>query len=215
MVRKKVEGNEEQRRAAARRARREGETPSVRKETTGASKQRSHLPRHESHETKLAAVHQGKQEWQASREAGADLRDPAAREPERSFAGGESADYTAAHERVFSALTDAQRAHGGEGVYLDEVARASGRAADGGDAPSGRTEGTLAASQHLANPPHCHPTASEWVLCWIAARVAADRPMRDAAARARAGLRQSLPHRLDPVRPAGRTPGAGCRPIRS
>ena len=126
MVRKKVEGNEEQRRAAARRARREGETPSARKETTGASKQRSHLPRHESHETKVAAVHQGKQEWQAPREAGADLRDPAAREPERSFAGRESAGYTAAHERVFSALTDAQRAHGGEGVYLDEVARASG-----------------------------------------------------------------------------------------
>ena len=60
---------------------------------------------------------------------------------------------------------------------------ATGRAADGGDAPSGRPDGTLAASQHLANPPHYNPAASESVLGWIAARVAADRPMRDAAAR--------------------------------
>lgn len=126
MVRKKVEGNEEQRRAAAREARREGDTPSARKETTGASKQRSHLPRSEPHQRKAAAIHQGKQEWHASREAEADVRDPAAREPGQSFAGRESPDYTGAHERVFSALTDAQQAHDGEGVYLDEVARASG-----------------------------------------------------------------------------------------
>lgn len=126
MVRKKVEGNEEQRRAAAREARREGETPSARKETTGASKQRSHLPRSEPHEKKVAAIHQGKQEWQASREAEADVRDPAAREPAQSFTGRESHDYTAAHEQVFSALTEVQQARGGEGVYLDDVSRASG-----------------------------------------------------------------------------------------
>ena len=125
MVVKKVEGNERQRRKAARQARREGETPSARKETTGASKQRSHLPRHEPHEKKMAAVHQGKQEWQATREAEADVRAPAAREAERSFTGRDSSDYTASHERVFSALMDAQQAHDGEGVYLDEVARAS------------------------------------------------------------------------------------------
>lgn len=126
MVRKKVEGNEEQRRAAARQARREGETPSALKQTTGASKQRSHLPRHEPHEEKMAAVHQGKQAWQASREADADLRDPAASEPERTFTGRDRDKYSAAHEQVFSALTDAQQAHGGEAVYLDDVARASG-----------------------------------------------------------------------------------------
>jgi len=60
---------------------------------------------------------------------------------------------------------------------------ATGRAADGDDAPPGHPDGTLAASQHLANPPHDNPAASESVLGWIAARVAADRPMRDAAAR--------------------------------
>ena len=35
-------------------------------------------------------------------------------------------DYTDEHARVFSALTDAQQAHNGEAVYLDEVARCSG-----------------------------------------------------------------------------------------
>lgn len=123
MVRKKVEGNEEQRRQAARQARREGEMPSARKVTTGASKQRSHLPRHEPHEQKMAAAHQGKQEWQATREAEADVRDPAVQE--RSFTERHSSDYTASHERVFSALMEMQQTHGGEGVYLDEVARAS------------------------------------------------------------------------------------------
>lgn len=61
MVRKKMEGNEQQRRAAAHRARREGDSPSARKQTLGASKQRAHQPRHEPHEEKMAALHQGKQ----------------------------------------------------------------------------------------------------------------------------------------------------------
>lgn len=43
-------------------------------------------------------------------------------------------------------------------------------------------EGTLPASRHLANPPNENP-ASSGVRRWIAARVAADQPMRDAAAR--------------------------------
>lgn len=40
-----------------------------------------------------------------------------------------------------------------------------------------------ATSQHLANPPHDKPASSGSVLDWIAARVAADRPMQEAAAR--------------------------------
>ena len=59
---------------------------------------------------------------------------------------------------------------------------ATGRPADGSDAPPGQPRGALAASQQLANPPHDNPTSSQRVLDWIAARVAADRPMRDAAA---------------------------------
>ena len=107
-------------------SRREGTTPSALKETTGASKQPGHLSRHEPHEKKLAAVHQGKQEWQATREVDAEVRDPAASEPGQVFTGRETSEYTTAHERVFVALAESQREHGGEGVYLDEVARASG-----------------------------------------------------------------------------------------
>ena len=119
MVRKKVEGNEQQRRAAAREARREGQAPSAQEVTTGASKQRTHVPGREPHEEKAATVHEGKQQWPGR--AGDVTAD---RGPERAFA--DHADYTEAHEQVFRALTDAQQKHGGEGVYLDEIARASG-----------------------------------------------------------------------------------------
>ena len=125
MVRKKVEGNEEQRRAAARRARREGEAPSARKETTGASKQRTHLPRSEPHDQKAAMLHKGKQQW-SSHEAEASREDLTVSPPQRTFAGQESSDYTRAHEQVFAALNQSQQAHGGEGVYLDEIARRAG-----------------------------------------------------------------------------------------
>lgn len=123
MVRKKTEGNEDQRRAAARQARREGTAPSALKETTGASKQRTHLPRHEPHEEKMAVKGEGKQDWQASRAATARPRGAG---PEETFAGRGHRDYTEAHEQVFAALMDAQQARGGEAVYLDDVARASG-----------------------------------------------------------------------------------------
>ncbi len=73
MVRKKTEGNEEQRRDAARRARSQDAAPSARKEN------------------------------------------PA-------FGPG-TPDYTEEHEQVMNVLAEAQDAHGGEGVYVDEVAR--------------------------------------------------------------------------------------------
>jgi Hemerythrin HHE cation binding domain len=62
---------------------------------------------------------------------------------------------------------------------------ATGMPADGGDAPPDQASRpvVLPASQHLVSPPHDNPTSSQTVLDWIAARVAADRPMRDAAAR--------------------------------
>jgi hypothetical protein len=122
MVRKKTEGNEEQRRAAARQARAAGTSPSALKETTGASKQRTHLPRHDAHEEKSATAREGKQRWQAGEPGaagGADLG------LNRTFAD-EREDFTADHEQVFRALTEAQATNGGEGVYLDEITRASG-----------------------------------------------------------------------------------------
>jgi hemerythrin superfamily protein len=64
---------------------------------------------------------------------------------------------------------------------------ATGRPADGSDTPSAQEqEGSggrlLAASQQLANPPHDNPTGSKTVRDWIAARVAADGQLREAAA---------------------------------
>jgi hypothetical protein len=123
MVRKKTEGNEKQRRAAARQARAAGTSPSALKETTGASKQRAHVPRHNTHEEKTATAREGKQQWLA-REPGAAATN-ADLGLNRTF-DGERADFTADHEQVFHALTEAQAANGGEGVYLDEIARASG-----------------------------------------------------------------------------------------
>jgi hypothetical protein len=129
MVRKKTEGNEGQRRAAARQARAAGTSPSARKETTGASKQRTHLSRHDTHEEKSATVRQGKQRWRAG-EPGAAGAANADLGLNRAFGNrafdGEREDFTADHAQVFRALTEAQAANGGEGVYLDEIARASG-----------------------------------------------------------------------------------------
>ncbi|HTU76360.1 MAG TPA: hypothetical protein VMG38_22815 [Trebonia sp.] len=119
MVRKKTEGNEEQRRAAAREAREAGISPSALQETTGASKQRAHQPEHGPHEEKQALVHQGKQGWEGLGVASV----PPAREAPR-FPDGQ--DYTPEHERVFQALTEAETDRGGEGAYLDEIARGAG-----------------------------------------------------------------------------------------
>ncbi|MFC6881918.1 MULTISPECIES: hypothetical protein [Actinomadura] len=64
MVRKKMEGNEEQRRKAAREARAAGTTPSARNATTGASKQPHTLPKHDPHHhvQRLDSIHRGKQQ---------------------------------------------------------------------------------------------------------------------------------------------------------
>jgi hypothetical protein len=131
MAGKEAEGNEEQRRAAAREARREGSTPSAEKVTTGASKQPSHLSRHVPHEEKVARQHEGKQQWQAAHAEAAELRHHGDAEPQVSpFAGRGRPGYTEAHEQVFAAVAAAQAANGGDAVYLDEVARGSGFTAD-------------------------------------------------------------------------------------
>ena len=120
MVRKKTEGNEEQRRTAARQAREAGISPSALQETTGASKQRSHRPTRDPHDEKQALVHQGKQGWEGVGAAAV----PPAREAPRFPEAGE--EYTQEHERVFQAVTDAETARDGEGAYLDEVAQGAG-----------------------------------------------------------------------------------------
>ena len=118
MVGKKVEGNEDQRRAEAREAHREGTTPSALKETTGASKQPGHHGRHEDHEVKVASIHQGKQGWEET----VPRRGPADEPPPVDYIGRGRPDYTDDHARVFTALTQAQEEHNGDAVYLDEIA---------------------------------------------------------------------------------------------
>jgi hemerythrin superfamily protein len=74
---------------------------------------------------------------------------------------------------------------------------ATGRPADGGDAPppgEARRGGLLATSQHLASPPAESPTGSGSVKEWIAGRVAADAPMREAARRRTAGPAEPAEH---------------------
>lgn len=58
---RKVEGNEEMKRKAAREARRAGKAPSAVDATTGAPQQRRHLGGKTEHEQKLAARHHGQQ----------------------------------------------------------------------------------------------------------------------------------------------------------
>jgi hypothetical protein len=58
---KKMEGDEEQRRKAARRARDRGREPSAEGKTQGASKQREHLRNKEDHREKIETIREGKQ----------------------------------------------------------------------------------------------------------------------------------------------------------
>lgn len=130
MVRKKTEGDEDQRRAAAYRARRLGEKPSAVHATTGASKQRTHVPhRHSSgHAERTAHIHEGKQRSGSAALARGEPRpvDP----PGRTYRGRNRPGYTRDHEEVYAALADAQRANGGDAVHLETVAQYAGRPAD-------------------------------------------------------------------------------------
>ena len=112
---KEMEGDEDQRRAAARAARRAGEEPSALGVTTGASKQWHHL-RHgeESHEERLLERHRGKQR--------SPLPPPPGR-PEEQRTFEDRPEYDAEHQRVFQALEEAEAANGGNGVYLEDLAR--------------------------------------------------------------------------------------------
>ncbi|MDH6228462.1 MULTISPECIES: hypothetical protein [Streptomyces] len=122
MVRKHMEGDEAQKREAAREAHRAGDAPSEHSVTTGASKQRAHTTGRNSisHEERMAGVHRGKQ---GSRSGGRGGSAPSDRGQERTFAGRDRSEYTDRHERVFRAVTEAQETHGGEAAHLDDIAR--------------------------------------------------------------------------------------------
>jgi hypothetical protein len=73
---------------------------------------------------------------------------------------------------------------------------ATGVPADGSDtitAQEASRPGFLPSSQHLANPPHENPTASQAVAAWLRARVGADEQMRTALRQ-----RSATPPQIDP-----------------
>jgi hypothetical protein len=121
MAGKKMEGNEDQRRAAARQARASGLEPSEAGVTTGASKQPTHLRHQDSltHEERLAERHRGKQ--QGFRPQPPPPATPSSEATQPDDAVG-SHDYDPDHQRVFQALVEAEAAHGGEAVYVQDVA---------------------------------------------------------------------------------------------
>lgn len=124
MVRKKMEGDEEQRRKAAREAQQFGETPSARGETTGASKQRTHVADRSSlsHEEKVAPLHRGKQRQpDAGDEHPEPVPPPSPEYPER-----DASQYTERHERVFRALAETERRRPGEPPALEDIAPVAG-----------------------------------------------------------------------------------------
>ena len=129
MAGKKMEGDEDQRRAAARQARESGLEPSEAGVTTGASKQPAHVRHQDSltHEERLAERHRGKQQGFRPQPPAPAAQPPEAVPPDDTVGGH---DYDADHEHVFRALTEAQAAHGGDPVYVQDVAAVAGLPVD-------------------------------------------------------------------------------------
>ena len=100
---KNVAGDADARRNAAREAHRAGQSPSEAGATTGASKQIKHL------------THQDGRLPEGGSERDHDSSG------QRSFTDREVTEYGPEHERVFSALTEAEASNGGNGAYLEQV----------------------------------------------------------------------------------------------
>jgi hypothetical protein len=85
MAGKRMEGNEEQQRAAARRARREGKDPSAVGATTGGSKQRQEAGPDATHQERIDLQREGKQDQltENTPEARPGSRDPETADRER------------------------------------------------------------------------------------------------------------------------------------
>jgi hypothetical protein len=103
-VSKSVAGDADARRNAAREAHRAGVSRSEAGVTTGASKQIKHL----THQDGRHPDQDSEREHDSS--------------GQRSFTDRDVTEYGPEHERVFSALTQAEAANGGDGVYLEQVA---------------------------------------------------------------------------------------------
>ncbi|WP_428815083.1 hypothetical protein SALCHL_005708 [Streptomyces albus subsp. chlorinus] len=126
MVRKKVEGDEEQRRAAAHKAHRAEEAPSARSVTTGASKQRTHRAGPSARQDEeTPAQRQGKQGHSAEGAAPRRRGGAGPAEPRSPFEGRGNPPYSPEHEQVFRGLVTAEAQHGGEAVSLEDISRAA------------------------------------------------------------------------------------------
>ncbi|MEU2085935.1 hypothetical protein [Streptomyces albus] len=147
MVRKKVEGDEEQRRAAAHKAHRAEEAPSARNVTTGASKQRTHRAGPSARQDEeTPAQRQGKQGHTAEAPAPRPQGGVGPAESRSPYEGRGRPAYSTEHEQVFRALVTAEQQHGGEAVSLDDISRAA-------DLPQDRTRNLvhdLVTVHHLA-----------------------------------------------------------------
>lgn len=137
MVRKKIEGDEQERRGRARRARAAGREPGGTQATTGSSKQRHHVSASARHDEKLDAVHRGKrqlgerprplQHTEHDTGAGEPVGSPAVPAPEvRHTEAGVALD--AEQTRVYQAVADLL-VHD-EDTFLPRVAAAADRSQD-------------------------------------------------------------------------------------
>jgi hypothetical protein len=132
MVNKKVEGDEQQRRARARQARESGSTPSAELVTTGGSKQPHRTDHKDPHQERLAANTRGKQQGSAPQPAGRpmpNLTDQWARwrggRPPITGSQSRTIDLSEEQGQVYRAVADLEAR--GEPVYLNRVAHAVGR----------------------------------------------------------------------------------------
>lgn len=130
MARKKMEGDEEQRRGAARDARAAGAAPSQEQVTIGASKQPSEPPvGSPSHEEKLAGEHRGKQQWRDNL-ADVEVEDTTAEDPTTSYSGRGKPEFTEHHESVYRAVVTAMERNASDAAFVGEVAHDADLPAD-------------------------------------------------------------------------------------
>ncbi|MEU6811625.1 hypothetical protein ABZ920_22085 [Streptomyces sp. NPDC046831] len=126
MGREKNELDEQRRRVATPDARAAGEALDIRDVTTGPPQARTRRPGDGPHEEGTGAAQCGRPRWHAGDPAERERRGPVPPGPGPVYTHLERCGYTEQHEQVLLALTAAQERRHGDGVYLKEVAWASG-----------------------------------------------------------------------------------------
>lgn len=131
MAGKKMEGDENQRRARARQARESGSTPSAELVTKGASKQRLRTGQKEPHQERLAAGNRGKQQSPQAEPARPPTPDPSDQWSRQqtghkpSAGRGGTINLSPEQSEVYAAVAELEAI--GEPVYLSQIATAAHR----------------------------------------------------------------------------------------